>query len=95
MEAFADRAYTQEGKLVPRGIPGAVITEHREIIKRAEKMIKEGTVKTIDKKEIEIGNIHTLCVHGDTPGAVEIAERLRRELAKKGIKIKPMAEILK
>ncbi len=93
-EAFADRAYNIDGTLVPRSRAGAVITDPNKIIERAVMMITEGKVKSIEGKIVDLGEIDTLCVHGDTPGAVEIAKKLYNELPKHGIKIVAMSEKL-
>jgi len=94
-EAFADRAYNADGTLVSRKKPGAVITNPDEIIKRAVRMITEGIVISIDGKKVDLGKVDTICVHGDTPGAVEIAKKLYTELPKHGVKIAAMSEFVK
>jgi UPF0271 protein len=88
-EAFADRAYTPEGTLVSRRQHGAVIKDVKEIANRALKMAKEGKVVAIDGTEILI-DVQTICVHGDTPGAVNIIKTIRELLESEGIEIKPM-----
>jgi UPF0271 protein len=77
-EGFADRAYTPEGRLVPRSQPGAVIHDPDEAARRAVALARAGRIRT-------------LCVHGDTPGAVEMARRVRAALAAAGITIEPFA----
>ncbi len=94
-EAFADRAYNSDGTLVSRRKPGAVITDQQKIIERAVMMITEGIVESIDGKKVELGKVDTICVHGDTPGAVEIARKLYTELPKHGVKIAAMSKFLK
>lgn len=94
-EAFADRTYNADGTLTPRKIRGAVIENPDKVLERAVIMITKGITYSIDGKKVEIGKIDTLCVHGDTPRAVEIAKRLFDELPKKGIKLKPMSTIIK
>ncbi|MCS7366149.1 MAG: LamB/YcsF family protein [archaeon GB-1867-035] len=93
-EAFADRAYNPDGTLTPRKIKGAVIEDPEKVLERAVKMITEGITYSIDGKTVRIGEIDTICVHGDTPGAVEIARRLYEELPEKGIQLKPMSNIV-
>lgn len=93
-EAFADRAYNPDGTLTPRKIKGAVIENPEEVLERAIKMITEGVTYSINGKIVEIGRIDTLCVHGDTPGAVEIAKKLYQELPKRGIQLKSMSNIV-
>ena len=65
-EAFADRAYTSDGKLVSRSQPGSVLYDPEEIAQRAVRMILQKSVLAIDGKEIS-SNFQTICVHGDTP----------------------------
>jgi UPF0271 protein len=88
-EAFPDRAYTPEGTLVSRREPGAVIKDVSEVADRALKMSKEGKVVAIDGTEISLA-VQTLCVHGDTPGAVNLVKQIRELLEGEGIKVKPM-----
>ncbi len=77
-EGFADRAYTKDGRLVPRSQPGAVIHDPDEAARRAVELARSGKVRS-------------LCVHGDTPGAVAMARRVRAELEAAGIRIAPFA----
>ena len=91
-EAFADRAYTEEGTLLSRQLPGAVITDAREAALRAVQ-IAQGKVRTISGREITI-RAETLCIHGDTPGAPEMARRIREGLEAAGVHIVPLEEIL-
>ncbi len=89
LEAFPDRAYTAEGTLVSRKHPGAVIKEPEQVAERALKMAREGKVIAIDGTEIHL-EAETLCVHGDTPGAVNLVKQIRERLEKEGIEVKPM-----
>ena len=89
LEAFPDRAYTADGTLVSRKQPGAVIKEPAEVAQRALKMAKEKKVTAFDGTEIPL-EAQTLCVHGDTPGAVNIVKQIRELLEKEGIKVKPI-----
>ncbi len=88
-EAFADRAYTPQGTLVSRRVPGAVIKDSREVAVRALKMAKEGKVTAVDGSEIDLV-AQTICVHGDTPGAVEMVRTIRQLLESEGVEIKAM-----
>jgi UPF0271 protein len=92
-ECYADRAVTPQGQLVPRSQPGAVIHDEDEVVKRSLVLATEGRVRAIDGTEIDF-QAETICLHGDTPGAVKLAETVRRELEKAGVKIKPMAQIV-
>ena len=83
-EAFADRAYTNEGTLVPRRQAGAVIHDIKEVAERVVGLVKTGKVQTIDGTEIAL-NAQTICVHGDTPGAVDMIKEIKSRLAQQGI----------
>ena len=86
-EAFADRAYSGEGKLVPRDQPGAVLHDPETIAQRALKMVARKSVTAIDGREVTL-NFGTLCVHGDTAGAVEIVRAIRRKLEEANVAIR-------
>ena len=92
-EAFPDRAYTPEGDLVSRSQTGAVIKDPQEVAKRALLMAKEHKVTAIDGTSIEI-EAQTLCVHGDTPTAVDLVKTIREVLKKNGIDVIPMAAFI-
>lgn len=89
-EAFADRAYTPEGTLVPRRLPGAVVADPDEVVRRAVRMATEGTVTATDGSTIKV-DPHSLCVHGDTPGAVDIARRVRDALTEAKVTVEPFS----
>ncbi len=90
-EAFPDRAYTPEGTLVSRREPGAVIKDPEIVAQRALKMAKHGKVIASDGSEIPM-NVQTLCVHGDTPDAVNLVRAIRELLEAEEIEVKPMCE---
>jgi UPF0271 protein len=79
-EAFIDRAYQSSGQLLPRSQPGAVLTELKQVLPRALQMITRGIVVSIDGLEISL-NCDTICLHGDSPGAVTTAKKLAVYLA--------------
>ena len=89
-EIFADRAYTEEGFLVDRKLPGAVLHDPEEIAERILAMLREGAIRTISGKWLRTP-IDSICVHSDTPDAVEIARRLRSALEAEGVAVKPFA----
>jgi len=89
MEAFPDRAYTDEGSLAPRSMSGAVITEPEEVLRRAVKMAKEKCIETISGNLIEL-EAQTLCVHGDNPHAVEMVQAIRGALKENDITLRPV-----
>jgi UPF0271 protein len=92
-EGFPDRAYTPEGTLVSRRQPGALIKDPETVSQRALMMAKKGKVIAIDGHEIPL-EVHTLCVHGDTPGAVDLTRRIREKLTAEGMQLVPIAKIL-
>jgi len=93
-EFFADRAYNADGSLVSRKQPNAVIQEKRKVVERVIKMVKEGIVLAFNGEIVNLGEVHTICVHGDTPTAVELAETLKKGLMKSGIEVKPVSGFL-
>ena len=92
-EIFADRALNSDGSLVSRSIEGSVIHETDIVIDRSIKMINQGSVKTIDGKEIEV-EADSICLHSDTPGSVEMAKLLNTELGKNGIEISKITDLV-
>ena len=89
-EIFADRAYTPDGRLVSRKLPGAVLHDAEEVAARVLRMVMAGAVETIDggMLPMEIGSI---CVHGDSPGAIHMATAVRTRLTEAGISIASFA----
>ncbi len=92
-EAFADRAYTPEGRLVSRRLPGAVIHDPELVAARCLRMALEGMVEAVDGSLVRL-NPQTICVHGDTPGAVELARAIKDALLAGGVPVRPMGQIL-
>ena len=89
-EAFADRAYTPEGALVSRRLAGAVLHEPDEIARRCVAMATGEPVADVAGGELRLSP-ESICVHGDTPGAVDIARRVRAELEQAGVVLTPFA----
>ena len=89
-EAFADRAYTADGGLAPRSEPGSVLTDPGAIAARAVEMVRSGRVVAVDGTTVRV-EVASLCVHGDTSGAVQIATRVRAALEAAGIAIEPFS----
>jgi 5-oxoprolinase (ATP-hydrolysing) subunit A len=87
-EVFADRAYEDDGQLVSRRKPGAVLHDARQITERVVRMVQDGEVIAASGKHMKM-RMDTVCIHGDTPGAVEIAKVLRKGLADAGITVAP------
>jgi 5-oxoprolinase (ATP-hydrolysing) subunit A len=86
VEAFPDRAYTADGRLVPRGIPGAVIHDPHEVARRAVQMTVDRAVRTADGGLVRL-EPESLCVHGDTPEAVAVAAATRAALDAAGVPV--------
>ena len=89
-EAFVDRAYTADGNLVSRREKGAVLHDPDLVAERMLRMVKQGVVEAIDGTLTRI-EAQTICVHGDSPGAVAMARRLRVVLEQAGIAIRPFS----
>jgi UPF0271 protein len=89
-EAFADRAYTPAGTLVPRGEPGAVVHDPDAVVARAVAMAAAGTVTAADGSPVPVA-ARSLCLHGDTPGAAGLALRVREALAAAGVRVEAFA----
>jgi UPF0271 protein len=87
-EAFCDRGYRADGRLLPRDADGAVLTDPDAVARRAVAMLNDGGVVTADGSWFEM-TPDTLCIHGDTPGAAEIAARVRTALEGAGITVRP------
>ena len=92
-ECYADRAVTAQGTLVPRSEPGAVVHETDQIVERSIKLATQGKVIAVDGTEIDF-SADSICLHGDTPGAVETAAAVRVALEDAGVKITPMAKLV-
>jgi UPF0271 protein len=92
-EVFADRALNPDGTLVPRSQPGAVIEDPEEVTATSLRMATEGKATAVDGKEIPV-KADTICLHGDTPGAVELARTMRRRLEAAGVKVVPLSTFL-
>jgi len=93
-EAFADRGYMADGSLVPRTQPGAFIHDPDEAAARMLKLVKEGIVETPDGQILKL-KAHTICMHGDNPAAVKMAEVVKSTFEKNGVAVKNLREILK
>ncbi|MEU9064328.1 5-oxoprolinase subunit PxpA [Streptomyces sp. NPDC048430] len=89
-EAFADRAYTPQGTLVPRGQAGAVVHDADEVVRRSVGMAVQGAVTGVDGSRIAVA-ARSLCVHGDTPGAAALALRVRTALEEAGVRVRAFA----
>jgi 5-oxoprolinase (ATP-hydrolysing) subunit A len=85
-EIFADRNYLNDGWLVPRTRPDALLRDPNEAAERVLRMLREGKVRSVEGRDVEVRG-DTICIHGDTPGAVEFARKLRLHLENEGVRI--------
>lgn len=92
VEAFADRAYTPAGGLVPRAEPDSVLHDARAIAERVRLLATDGIVIAVDGSPMSL-RADSVCVHGDTEGAVEIAGTVRRVLEGQGITVAPWTRV--
>jgi UPF0271 protein len=90
-EVFADRAYRADGSLVPRGETGAILREPSAVVGRAVRMVQDRTVEAVDGTTLPL-DVDTICLHGDTPGADDLAARLRAALESAGIAVRAIGE---
>jgi UPF0271 protein len=89
-EGFADRGYTAAGTLVPRREPGALVHDPAAVADRAVRMAVDGEVVAVDGTPVSL-RVESICVHGDTPGAVELARTVRTALEAAGLAVAPFA----
>ncbi len=90
-EVFADRAYEEDGTLVARTKPGSMITDENLAIERVLQMIKKGSVKAVTGKEIPI-EADSICVHGDSPKALDFVKKIRAALLSEEIELCAMGK---
>ena len=91
--AFADRAYDRKKRLVSRKIPGSVFHDPKQIEERVEQLVTAGTITTIEGEILPI-EFDSIMLHGDKPGALEIAQTVSKTLKRLGVQIKPMGELV-
>jgi UPF0271 protein len=91
LEVFADRAYEPDGQLASRRKPGAVIHDAAQVVARAVRMVKEGSVVAVDGTVLPL-EADTICVHGDTPGSDALAAKIRAGLEAAGITVKAIGQ---
>jgi 5-oxoprolinase (ATP-hydrolysing) subunit A len=92
-EGYADRAYRADGTLVPRGQPGAVLSDVDTVVARAFRLATAGEVETPDGTVIS-STVDSLCLHGDTPGAVDLTRRVREALVAAGVRLAPFVPLV-
>ncbi len=92
-EAFPDRTYDPDGKLTSRKRPGAVIEDPKRSAEQALRMVMDSEIIAVDGSRLKM-EIHTLCLHGDNPAAVEHARTIRRTLEAEGVSIAPLGALV-
>jgi len=88
-EAFADRAYKSDGSLVPRSEAGAVL-HSIEAVEQGVRLARDGRVRAVGGRDLEV-RVDSICVHGDTPGAIELIRALRAAMSREGITVTAFA----
>jgi 5-oxoprolinase (ATP-hydrolysing) subunit A len=86
-EGFADRGYTPDGHLVPRSDPAALVTDADAVVERSVRLATAGEVVAVDGSVLTMA-VSSLCIHGDTPGAVDLAHRVRQALVAAGVDVR-------
>jgi 5-oxoprolinase (ATP-hydrolysing) subunit A len=89
---LADRAYDRSGLLVPRRLPNSVIHDEAKVLERVRQILRQGTVTTYDGEDLPI-RPHSILLHGDTPGALSLARKIRMEIDQAGGKIVPVSQL--
>ena len=89
-EAFADRGYRPDGTLVPRREPGALLSDPAEVAARMLRLVTAGTLTAVDGSVLPV-EADSICVHGDSPGAVAMARAVRDALSSAGVDLKAVA----
>jgi UPF0271 protein len=93
-EFFADRAYNPDGSLISRKQSNAIIQQPKKVVERVVKAVEDGKVVAVDGEVLDVGKVHTICVHGDTPTALELAETIKKGLVRAGIEVKPAGSFI-
>jgi len=89
---LADRAYDRSGLLVPRRLPNSVIHDEAKVLERVRQILRQGNVTTYDGEDLPI-RPHSILLHGDTPGALSLARKIRMEIDQAGGKIVPVSQL--
>ena len=92
-EVFADRAVNSDGTLVPRSKEGSVIHDINEVVERSLRMVTEGKILSVEGDIVEV-EADSICLHGDTLGAVDMAKTLKREFLAAGVEVKQLRDIV-
>ena len=92
-EVFADRAVNSDGTLVPRSKEGSVIHDINEVVERSLRMVTEGKILSVEGDIVEV-EADSICLHVDTPAAVDMAKTLKREFLAAGVEVKQLRDIV-
>lgn len=92
-EVFADRSYQADGQLTPRSLPGSVLHDPQDCVRHVLRMLEAGGIVTADGQRLPT-RIHSICVHGDGPGAVAAAQAIRRALEVAGQRTVPLPDLV-
>lgn len=92
-EAYGDRAYNDDGTLVSRKLPNSVLNDAETIVKRVTQFVETGTMPTYTGDSVTI-DAQSICMHGDTPGAAQLIQALRKRLDEKGIGVVPVGTLV-
>ncbi|MGB3593085.1 MAG: 5-oxoprolinase subunit PxpA [Ornithinimicrobium sp.] len=90
-EAFADRGYTTQGRLIPRGREGALLQDPQEVARRMVRLATEGVIEAEDGNDIHV-DARSICTHGDSPGAVGMATSVSEELTRAGVTLRAFVQ---
>jgi len=93
-EGFADRAYNPDGTLRSRRLPGALLESPAAAAEQALRIARDGTVTSHTGEEVSL-HVDTICLHGDTPAALEIAQAIRHRLAQAGVEVAPLGSFVR
>src|SRR5262249_21443430 len=92
-EGYPDRAYAPNGTLLPRNQPGAVVSDVESVVSRAFRLATAGEIEAQDGTLVP-APVESICLHGDTPGAVELARRVRQTLEQAGVRLSPFVPVI-
>lgn len=88
-EGFVDRSYGADGKLTPRGRPGAMIHDEETAVDQVLRLVTEGKIRSLEGTDVEVG-AETICIHGDGPNALGLAQAVRERLERAGVVVQPV-----
>jgi len=89
---LADRAYDRSGLLVPRRLPNSVIHDEAKVLERVRQILRQGAVTTYEGEDLPM-RPHSILLHGDTPGALSLARKIRMEIEQAGGKVVPVSQL--